>query len=99
MNGTKFMGRELRIKKAVSAVRLEKKKNRTLERANVKMEEAAARAKAMEAAREANEAEQNDIDQLRNIGDFYKQMDSEDSDDDERRKKKKVGLNAKSKKI
>lgn len=40
-NGKKFMGRELRIKKAVSAVRLEKKKVRTAERANIRMEQVA----------------------------------------------------------
>lgn len=77
-NGKNFMGRELRIKKAVSAVRLEKKKVRTAERLNLKMEEAALRAK-------LKNEENDELNQLKKLSDFQNQIESDDSDDEYRR--------------
>jgi len=89
-NGYEFMGRELRIKKAVSAIRLEKKKIRKADRGRVKEEEAVMRAEARK--------EDEQVSKLRGL---HNALESDDSDDEREGDKKKpqVGLHNKSKTI
>jgi len=89
-NGYEFMGRELRIKKAVSAIRLEKKKIRKADRGRVKQEEAVMRAEARK--------EDEQVSKLRGL---HNALESDDSDDEREGDKRKpqVALHNKSKTI